>query len=92
VGITELFPAYLDYFGNFNRYGAGFAFVLLLLAWFYFLAHVMLFGATVNAFVEEMTIRARRARRVVAAGERLSGDTLPGADESTPAASSSQAW
>src|SRR5205814_2406411 len=22
VGITELFPLYLDYFGNFNRYGA----------------------------------------------------------------------
>jgi membrane protein len=82
VGITELFPVYLDYFGNFNRYGAGFALVLLLLAWFYFLAHVMLFGATVNAFIEEAPQRARRARRPFG----LDADTLPGADE-TPTVS-----
>jgi membrane protein len=92
VGITELFPIYLDYFGNFNRYGAGFAFVLLLLAWFYFLAHIVLFGATVNAFVEDLSLRARRARRAMPGAERLDADTLPGAEEPATAASSSQAW
>jgi membrane protein len=94
VGITELFPIYLDYFGNFNRYGAGFALVLLLLAWFYFLAHVVLFGATVNAFVEEAPQRARRAsaRRAQAGMERLDADVLPGVDEAPTASSSSQPW
>jgi membrane protein len=88
VGITELFPVYLDYFSNFNRYGAGFALVLLLLAWFYFLAHVVLFGATVNAFIEESPQRARRARRAPS----LDADTLPGADEATAAERVGQTW
>jgi membrane protein len=94
VGITELFPLYLHYFGNFNRYGAGFALVLLLLAWFYFLAHIVLFGATVNAFIEEAPRRARRAaaRRALTGGERLDADVLPGADEVSTASASGQAW
>lgn len=92
VGITKLFPVYLDYFSNFNRYGAGFAFVLLLLAWFYFLAHVVLFGATVNAFVEELPRHTRRARRVVADTEGLDANTLPGAEEATAVASPGQVW
>jgi len=94
VGITELFPVYLDYFSNFNRYGAGFAFVLLLLAWFYFLAHVVLFGATVNAFIEETLRRARRGgpRRLAASAERLDADTLPGAEEAAPATRAGEAW
>ena len=94
LGITELFPVYLDYFGNFNRYGAGFALVLLLLAWFYFLAHVVLFGATVNAFIEEAPQRARRgaARRALTDVERLDANALPGAEEVPTASASSQAW
>jgi membrane protein len=93
-GIAELFPIYLDSFSNFNRYGAGFALVLLLLAWFYFLAHIVLFGATVNAFIEAEPSRARRAaeRRPVADTARLDADTLPGAEEAATPSTTSQAW
>ncbi len=52
LGITELFPLYRVHFADFNRYGAAFALVLLLLTWCYFLAHIILFGLTLNAFLE----------------------------------------
>ena len=61
VAITELFPLYLVYFGHFNRYGTAFTLVLLLLAWFYFLAHIILLGATLNAFIEGTPREPRRS-------------------------------
>ncbi len=50
LAITQIFPLYLHYFGGFDRYGAVFALALLLLTWFYFLAHTIFIGAAVNAY------------------------------------------
>jgi membrane protein len=50
VAISQIFPLYLRYFGRFDRYGAVFALTLLLLTWFYFLAHSILIGAAINAY------------------------------------------
>jgi membrane protein len=50
VAISQIFPLYLRYFGHFDRYGAVFALTLLLLTWFYFLAHSILIGAAINAY------------------------------------------
>jgi len=74
VAITELFPLYLVYFGHFNRYGTAFTLLLLLLAWFYFLAHIMLLGATLNAFVED---EQRAGRRRAAAPSEVQADGAP---------------
>ena len=49
VAMTQVFPLYLRVVGGGNRFGAGFGFVSLLIAWFYALAHVLLFGTHVNA-------------------------------------------
>jgi membrane protein len=46
---TGLFPLYLQYFANVNRYGAAFALALLLLTWLFILAQIVLLGATLNA-------------------------------------------
>ena len=48
VAISQIFPLYLRYFGRFDRYGAVFALTLLLLPWFYFLAHSILIGASIG--------------------------------------------
>jgi membrane protein len=50
VAISQIFPLYLRYLGRFDRYGAVFALALLLLTWFYFLAHSILIGAAINAY------------------------------------------
>ena len=57
VGMAQVFPIYLRLLGGGNRYGAVFGFVSLLVAWFYVLAHVLLFGTYVNA-----TYQRRRRR------------------------------
>jgi membrane protein len=49
VAMAQAFPLYLKVIGGANRYGAVFGLVSLLVAWFLVLAHVLLFGAYVNA-------------------------------------------
>jgi len=44
--------------GGFNRYGAAFGLLSLLVAWFWVLAHLLLFGTYINATYQ----RHRRAR------------------------------
>jgi membrane protein len=61
VVMAQVFPLYLRALGGANRYGAVFGLISLLVAWFYVLAHVLLFGAYVNA-----TYQRRRRRRAVA--------------------------
>jgi membrane protein len=53
LATSQLFPLYLTYIGRYSRYGAVFGLPLLLLTWLYFLAHIVLLGATLNALVEE---------------------------------------
>jgi len=59
VVMAQVFPLYLRAIGGANRYGAAFGLLSLLVAWFYLLAHVLLFGAHVNA----VFLRHRRQRR-----------------------------
>ena len=49
VGLAQAFPLYFRVFGTVGGYGTAFGFVSLLVGWFYFFAHVLLFGAYVNA-------------------------------------------
>lgn len=49
VVMVQVFPIYLRLTGGGNRYGAVFGLLSLFVAWFYVLAHVILFGAYVNA-------------------------------------------
>jgi membrane protein len=49
LGMAQVFPIYLNLIGGANRYGAVFGLISLLVAWFYVLAHVLLFGAYINA-------------------------------------------
>ncbi len=58
VGMAQVFPVYARLLGGANRYGAAFGLVSLLVAWFYVLAHVLLFGTHVNA------THQRRRRRL----------------------------
>lgn len=58
VVMAQIFPLYLRALGGANRYGAVFGLISLLVAWFYVLAHVLLFGTYVNVTHQ----RRRRAR------------------------------
>ncbi len=49
VVLLQAFPFYIRLVGGTNRYGQFFGFVPLLVVWFYALAHLLLFGAYVNA-------------------------------------------
>jgi membrane protein len=68
VAMAQVFPIYFRVFGSIERYGSAFGFVSLLVAWFYLLAHVVLFGTYVNA-----TYQAR-----CRSGAGLGGRSLPG--------------
>lgn len=49
VLLSQVFPLYLRYFNLVSRYGKVLGFGLVLIVWFYSLAHVLLFGTYVNA-------------------------------------------
>jgi YihY family inner membrane protein len=63
VTMAQAFPIYLRLAGQYNRLGAGFGFVSLLVGWFYVLAHVLLFGTYVNATYQTKRRRRRRQRQ-----------------------------
>ena len=63
VIIAQAFPIYIRLLGGFNRYGAAFGLLSLLVAWFWFLAHVLLFGTYVNATYQRH--RGGRAQRAL---------------------------
>ncbi|MFL5760598.1 MAG: YihY/virulence factor BrkB family protein [Thermomicrobiales bacterium] len=71
--MAQAFPLYLSAIGGANRYGAVFGLVSLLVAWFLVLAHVLLFGAYVNATYQRRQ-RRRFSRRAVTHGRQ---DTEP---------------
>jgi membrane protein len=58
VIMAQVFPVYLRLLGGVNRYGAAFGLLSLLVAWFWVLAHLLLFGTYINATYQ----RHRRAR------------------------------
>jgi membrane protein len=51
-GLTQLFPAYIRLNSGINQYGRSFAFLFILLAFFYFLGVITMLGAEVNAVIE----------------------------------------
>jgi membrane protein len=62
VVMAQVFPLYLRLIGGANRYGAAFGLLTLLVAWFYVLAHVLLFGTYVNATHQRQRRRAASLR------------------------------
>ncbi len=63
VAMAQVFPIYLRLLGGVNRYGAVFGLISLLVAWFWVLAHLLLFGAYVNATHQHRRIVARERDR-----------------------------
>jgi membrane protein len=62
--MTQIFPIYIGLIGGVGRYGQVLGFITLVVASLYFLAHVMLFGAFVNAHVQRRIRMRRRARDI----------------------------
>ena len=50
--LTLAFPFYVALNRNFNRFGSSFAFVFLILTFFYFLGMVTMLGAELNAVLD----------------------------------------
>lgn len=67
VAMAQVFPIYLRLLGGVNRYGAVFGLISLLVAWFWVLAHLLLFGAYVNATHQHRRSIARQRARLQAA-------------------------
>jgi uncharacterized BrkB/YihY/UPF0761 family membrane protein len=65
--ITQIFPLYIRFTGGGNRYGQILGFVSLLVVSLLMLAHLILFGAYVNASWQRQR-RLRRRRRIEKAG------------------------
>lgn len=62
--VDYAFPAYLSHISTIARFGTTIVFVLILLAWFYALALIILAGAVVNAMrLERGEPAGRQARR-----------------------------
>jgi uncharacterized BrkB/YihY/UPF0761 family membrane protein len=59
VLMAQVFPIYLRLLGGANRYGAAFGLLTLLVAWFFVLAHVLLFATYVNATYQRHRRRTR---------------------------------
>jgi membrane protein len=62
VLLVQVFPLYLRVARNLSGIGSTFAFLPLLLIWFYILAHLLLFGAFMNASYQEFR-RSHLSRR-----------------------------
>ncbi len=60
--LTQSFPLYLQYTQNLNRYGAIFGVVWLLLAYFLFLAQIVVIGTMVNAAFMRWRVHHRHGR------------------------------
>ncbi len=75
VALLQAFPLYLRLVGGVNRYGQFFGFIPLIVAWFYLLAHILLFGTYVNATFQSHC----RKRRGIA------GHSLPGCERDATA-------
>ncbi len=52
VLLSQLFPLYLRLTGGFSLFGSAFAFVFILLLWFYLLGQIIVVGAEVNSLAK----------------------------------------
>ena len=60
VLLVQVFPLYFRVTGNLSGLGSTSAILPLLLIWFYLLAHLLLFGAFINASYQQFRRRERR--------------------------------
>ena len=70
LGVTQIFPLYIRLTGGGNRYGQVLGFVSLLVASLLILAHIILFGAYLNASWQRSR-RLRRRRKLAERGIEL---------------------
>jgi len=81
MAITQVFPIYIRLIGGGNRYGQVLGFVSLLVASLLILAHIILFGAYINASWQRNR-RLRKRRKLEAAGATpgpdFQDDFIPG--------------
>jgi membrane protein len=78
VALAQAFPLYIRLFAQTNRYAVVFGAGTLLVLWFYFLAHVLLFGAYVNATHQRRRRRAAQRRRLAGHSLRMAEPTATG--------------
>jgi membrane protein len=78
VLLTQVFPVYIRMVGGVNRYGQLLGLLSLIVAALYFLAHIILFGAYINATWQRRREREATRRRIRRAREN---DDLVTAEE-----------
>ncbi len=69
LAVTQVFPIYLRWLGGANRYGVALGLLSLMVAAFYAIAHVILFGTYINATWMRHRERKTRTRRRRERGE-----------------------
>jgi YihY family inner membrane protein len=72
VLLTQAFPLYVLYLGNFNQYGAIFGLFFLLMTWAYLVAQALLVGVELNAFFRPAIVPKRMDPGVVAERQEIS--------------------
>jgi len=79
--LTLLFPLYLSFNKGLNAYGASFAFLFIVMTFFYFLGLITMLGAELNAVLypvpTEQAAAAGRGRRAPAAPPRSEAAPAP---------------
>jgi membrane protein len=70
VLLTQAFPIYIGLVGGVNRYGQLLGLITLIVAALFFLAHIILFGAYINATWQRRRERRAMQRRIQRAQEK----------------------
>ncbi|MBA2277992.1 MAG: YihY/virulence factor BrkB family protein [Chloroflexia bacterium] len=63
VLMAQVFPLYIRLLGGTNKYGQALGLVSLMVAWFYVLAHVILFSTYINATYQRHRRKRQRRKR-----------------------------
>jgi membrane protein len=85
--LTLLFPLYLHFNKGLNRYGASFAFLFILMTFFYFLGLITMLGAELNAVLQRAP-----AERSSAKGRRVPAPVESGPQRSSRGAARTAAF
>ena len=85
MGVSQLFPLYIRITGGGNRYGQVFGFVSLLVLSLLMLAHIILFGAYVNASWQRHRRLTRRRKLELSQIDSYPHPPDPDVDDAFPA-------
>lgn len=69
VGLTQVFPLYIELVGGVNRYGSLLGLITLIVVALYLLAHIILFGSYINVTWQRYRRRKELQRRIALAQE-----------------------